>query len=582
MSLRKAVTRSAKRNLESQVATQSTTQAAAQEAPQSTEIPTNIPSPTETNDVEEQDLLSGLTLTKNKKYIKIDENLLSRLNPEPIVITKANPFENFPEFLNAVKQATPLTVDFLNDCSTAFHQNPMAVKMAEMIGNFPIDWLALKRSAMREDNWDYSIKLSVEPKVTNQQRTGRCWQFASLNCLRYPLMKKLNVNRRFSFSPGYLFFYDKVERSDLFLEYIWSLRDRDLQDRIVRHLTAPGNHFIHDGGDFEYFNNLVKKYGLVPENIYSEDYNSMVSDSMNETLIIVLNHMALEIMRNKERTREEFLEKKKNYMKTIYDLVTRFLGEPPKPTDTFTWTYKDEAGETHKIKNMTPEKFYRTLIADDDQKIVIINDPRHPETYYMPSFVEYGLNTSDGIPKNFVNLPIDVFKKAVYENLKHDKPVWMGACMGKGLDMETNTSDPDRFDYESVLGTKTEFSKTDMLDMLTAVPNHAMLFNGVDVDEDENGNVTKYYKWRVENSWGAGDEENEPDKGYHRMMDSFFDKYVYEAVVSLKYFEPEVANKIMENMRAGKTYTYSSYDALGNVAQCKHCNGTKISRPKRF
>ena len=532
--------------------------------------------------VVEEEILEGLTLSKNGKHVIVDEKLLARLLPPQPEQIQRNPFEECPMFMETVRNGTPLTLDFLDNCSEYRKMNPHSVSMGEMIGVLPLDWLALKNSTIVVDNWDYSVKIAGNPKTTDQANSGRCWKFAYLNCLRYSLMKKLNVEHKFEFSESYLFFYDKIERANLFLEYMWTFRDRDLQDREVRMFTNPGGHMLSDGGCYNYVTSLVEKYGLLPKNVYSESLNSQVTGYMNDILIRVLNHMALEIFNSKDEWDREYFEcKKEDYMRTIYDLVVKFLGEPPKPNDKFTWTYKDEHGELHTVPNLTAEKFYRVIVPHDtDTKMVIINDPRHPETYYMPSYSEYSTNMIGGQPGIRINLPMDEFKKVVCESLKNDSPVWMACDMGKCFDPEANTSDTNRFDYNSVLGINVEHDKADMLDMLTSTPCHAMLFNGVDTIEDKEGIVTGYKKWRVENSWGQvdGDNENSPDHGFHRMSDSYVDKYVYEAVVDLIYFDPNFSEKIMEKMKEGASYTYNAFDAFGVVASrknCKHCNENK-------
>jgi len=515
-------------------------------------------------------ILEGLTFSRDGKHVKVDENLLRRLKAPSdveIEVVRKNPFEECPIFLETMKSGSPLSMDFLEECSNLFRNNRESVKMAEMIGNIPLDWLALKNSAMLEDNWDYNTKIPGNPKVTDQARSGLCWLFSYLSTYRYPLMAKLHVEHKFEFSESYLFFYDKIERANLFLEYIWNFRYRDLQDREVKMFTSPGCHILTDGGNINYAISLAKKYGLVPKNVYGCNFNCNITDYMNETLIKVLNHMALDIFYNKDRWNRELFEvKKAAYNKTIYDLVVKFLGEPPKPKDKFTWTYKDEAGETHSMKNLTPEKFYRIVIGQEDEnKMVIINDPRHPETYFSPSYSEYSINMIGGQPATYFNLPMEEFKKVVCESLKNDTAVWFACDMGKMLDSISNTSDTNRFDYDTILGINTDFDKARELDGCTSYANHAMLFNGVDTIEDKDGNVIGYNKFRVENSWGnpLSDEET-PDHGFHRMFNSYVDKYVYMAVVDVKYFEEEAMQKILENTKSGNSFTYKSTDAFSS------------------
>ena len=60
---------------------------------------------------------------------------------------------------------------------------------------------------------DFSIELK-QGSITNQERSGRCWMFASLNTLRYELMHRWNLED-FEFSETYLFFWDAMESRTL-------------------------------------------------------------------------------------------------------------------------------------------------------------------------------------------------------------------------------------------------------------------------------------------------------------------------------------------------------------------------------
>lgn len=521
-------------------------------------------------------MLKGLSIERGK-YVKIDDKLLKRLKPVEEHRPKPSPFEKCEDFSSVMKEGSKITLGCIEKFSKNFNSDPVSVKMAEIIGNWPVELIALKRSVAKTDNWDYNVKVTGTPKVCNQLSSGRCWKFAALNVLRYDLMKKLSIDHRFEFSQSYLFFYDKIERANLFLEYMWRLRNKDLCDPKVRFFTTPETHFMSDGGDYQYFTNLVNKYGLVPKNIYNDSLNCESTGFMNDTLIEVLNHMALEIFRKNQWSRSDFDYEKEEYMRIIHNLVVKFMGEPPKPNDSFVWSYKDDQGDTHFIKDLTPEKFYRIVVPHESTKITIIHDPRHPETQYISSWLEHGLAMQGGLPTSMINLPLDTFKSIVCESLKNDEPVWFASDVSKEFDYESNTFDTERFDFDGLLGVDMKYSKADMLDVLTSMPSHAMVFNGVDTIDDVDGRTVSYKKWRIENSWGKNsiDPDDEPDNGFCRMSDAYFDKYVYTAVVDLRYFKPEDMKKIMKNSKKGRSYIYKSTDAFGTVASCKHCMSKK-------
>lgn len=66
--------------------------------------------------------------------------------------------------------------------------------------------------------------------------------FAALNCIRIPFMKSLNIEE-FEFSQGYLFFWDKIERSNYFLNNIieTSKRNEPVDSRLVGFLLNVSN-----------------------------------------------------------------------------------------------------------------------------------------------------------------------------------------------------------------------------------------------------------------------------------------------------------------------------------------------------
>lgn len=79
-----------------------------------------------------------------------------------------------------------------------------------------------KMAVNMEQSADVDTYFSIDIKntgVTNQESSGRCWLFTGTNVLRHKAMKKLGITG-FMFSHNYLFFYDQLEKSNLFLQGI--------------------------------------------------------------------------------------------------------------------------------------------------------------------------------------------------------------------------------------------------------------------------------------------------------------------------------------------------------------------------
>ena len=72
-------------------------------------------------------------------------------------------------------------------------------------------------------------------------------------------MKKHNL-KEFELSQAYLFFWDKLEKANYFLEQIMDTMSEELDGRLIQELLAAP---VNDGGQWDMVANLVAKYGLV-------------------------------------------------------------------------------------------------------------------------------------------------------------------------------------------------------------------------------------------------------------------------------------------------------------------------------
>lgn len=118
---------------------------------------------------------------------------------------------------------------------------------------------AIRREAVEQDVHEYSISLE-QGEICNQKQSGRCWMFAALNTLRYQVMKKYNL-KTFELSQAYLFFWDKLEKSNYFLESILDTLDEPANGRLVSYLlTAP----VNDGGQWDMLCNLIESTAWCP------------------------------------------------------------------------------------------------------------------------------------------------------------------------------------------------------------------------------------------------------------------------------------------------------------------------------
>ncbi len=129
--------------------------------------------------------------------------------------------------------------------------------------------LSINRGKFGKVDTYFSNRVESEG-ITNQKSTGRCWLFTGLNVMRAKVIENNNM-KSFNFSHNYNFFFDQLEKSNLFLEGIIKTADKPMDDRNVEWLFKNA---IGDGGQWTGVVDIIQKYGVVPAEVFPESYNS--------------------------------------------------------------------------------------------------------------------------------------------------------------------------------------------------------------------------------------------------------------------------------------------------------------------
>ena len=402
-------------------------------------------------------------------------------------------------------------------------------------------------------NWDnfskinhiYSNTISKELPVTNQKASGRCWGFAGLNLLRLGIVKKYNLTN-FEFSQNYFMFWDKLEKSNYFLESILRTLESESDSRIMMHLLKDP---VQDGGQWDMFVNLIEKYGVVPQSVMPETNHSSKSGMMNYLLTHKLREFASILRKSKNINIKELRERKEGMISEIYSLLCMFLGNPPV---IFDWSIKDKDNKFKRFVNINPLIFYKKFTQIElKDKVCLIHAPMTNKKMNELYTVEFLGNVIGGKIIKYANVEIKELKKATINSLKNDEAVWFGCDVGKMFNRDLGIMDMKLYDYENLFNTSFEMNKSTRLEYGDSMMTHAMLFTGVDIKQN------KPQKWRVENSWG----NKNGDKGYYLMSDDWFDEYNYEVVVDKKY----LTNKILSIFDL-KPKKLNPWDPMGALA----------------
>ena len=414
-----------------------------------------------------------------------------------------------------------ITMDAINQFNQEFCQDPKNMLAMNAVTKNSITDVAMSRNAFVNAQHTFSHLVPLEGKATSQKSSGRCWIFAALNVMRLPLMAKHNLEE-FEFSQSYMFFWDKFEKSNYFLESIIDTKEKPVDDRTIMWLFQTA---ISDGGQWDMFVNLINKYGVVPKDAMPESYASSNSGLMNRMILHKLREYAKQLrdLNQSGRQVSELRKLKNNQMQEIYRILCIFLGEPPKKFD---WQFRDKDKKFFDFQDVTPKEFMEKHVPFNiNDKVCLVNAPTKDKPLNNVLTVKYLGNIVEGFPTRYLNVDIDVIKQAAAASIKDGEAVWFGCDVGKRFHRDIGVMDMDLYDYNLVIGTDTALDKGARLDYGDSAMTHAMVFTGVDIQNDQ------IEKWRVENSWG----DKVGSKGYFIMTDKWFDEFNYEVVVDKKY-----------------------------------------------
>ena len=379
--------------------------------------------------------------------------------------------------------------------------------------------LAKNQENLANFNTEFSHKV-VSHGITDQKRSGRCWLFTGLNVLRAQMMAEYGLDEM-EFSQNYCFFYDQLEKANLFLQGIIDTSDRPMDDKMVEWLFR---HPLSDGGQFTGISDIIGKYGVVPASVMPETYCSNNTSSISDLVGLKLKEFGLQLREKAaDGAKPAELEKDKTQMMTVvYRMLALAYG---RPVEQFEWTIN---GET---KTYTPQSFYKEFLGNDltNNYVMLMNDPSRE--YYKCYEIDYDRHTYDGKNWTYVNLPVDEIKEMAIASIKDSTMMYFSCDVGKFMDSARGVLDPNNFDYASLMGTDFGMDKAERIRTFASGSSHAMTLMAVDLDKDG-----KPRKWMVENSWGASSGY----QGHLIMTDEWFDEYMFRLVVEKKYVPGKV------------------------------------------
>jgi len=433
-------------------------------------------------------------------------------------------------YANAQQGDGGISSDMLQSIKQSYKATASDKAIRNAIGSNDIKKLALNQDNLTGMDTYFSNK--VESKgIADQKKSGRCWLFTGLNVMRAKMIAKYKLGS-FEFSQNYCFFWDQLEKSNLFLQGVIDTYKKPMDDKMVEWLFKNP---LSDGGQFTGISDIVGKYGVVPKEVMPETNSSDNTAQMANLLSLKLREFGLQLREQAANgAKKEVLAKSKTEMLgTIYRMLILNLGVPPTE---FTWTLKDAKGNPVNTKQYTPMSFFKEYVNSDltNNYVMFMNDPTRD--YYKIYEIDFDRHRYDGKNWTYVNLPINEIKEMAINSIKDSTMMYFSCDVGKFLNSDRGLLDINNYDYASLMGTSFGMDKKQRVQSFASGSSHAMTLMAVNLDKDG-----KPDKWMVENSWGATNGY----QGHLIMTDEWFNEYMFRLVVEKKY----VPAKVMELLK---------------------------------
>ena len=259
-----------------------------------------------------------------------------------------------------------------------------------------------------------------------------------------------------------------------------------------------------DDGWWDYVSALIKKYGVVPQEVMPETHSSSNTAQMNRVLRNMLKVEAARLRQLKQEGKSlaELRAEKARSLAEVYRFLVINLGEPPAK---FSWRFEDKDAKLSPVKTYTPQSFWKEWVGEInfDDYVQLANVPG--QDYGKLYVISHSRNIQGTPDVQYLNVNIEVLKTAALKSVLDKQPVWFAADVGKDQDGPHGIMEVGVHDYTSIFGDTGKLTKAQRWSYYDGGPNHAMVLMGVDLQEQQAGQV-------------AGGEQLGQGKGPRRLL----------------------------------------------------------------
>ncbi|MCF0210283.1 MAG: aminopeptidase [Bacteroidales bacterium] len=371
-----------------------------------------------------------------------------------------------------------------------------------------------KKKDKKVEGYEFTlVKENPTTSVKDQHRSGTCWAYSGISLIESEIMK--------------------AGKGEFDLSEAWIYRHAYM-DKAEKYIRFHGAATFAEGGAFQDIPYIIKKYGIVPQEVY-EGLNYGTDKPDFSEVTPALEGYIKPLANSKKLSTA--------WKKGFNALLDAYFGEVPEK-----FTYKGV--------EYTPHSFAASLGLNFDDYIEIGSFTHHP--FYEPFMLEVQDNW---LHANIYNVTLDEMIKIIDRVINEGYTVGWGADVSeKGFSWKNGVAIVPDEDKKDLSGTEkekwekltsaekaaaaysfdgtakekviTQEMRQEGFDNFTTTDDHGMHIVGI--YKDQNGN--KFYK--VKNSWGS-------DSGKY---DGYF--FASEAFVRYKTIDIQVnKNALCDNMK---------------------------------
>lgn len=378
-----------------------------------------------------------------------------------------------------------------------------------------------QNDTVKDESYRFTVvkELKTTP-VEDQQRAGTCWSYSVIAFVESEMLRLGKP---------------EVDLSEMFVvRLVYS-------EKAERYVRMHGKFNFGGGGAVNDVIDMIKKYGMVPEEVYTGlNYGTNV-------------HTHGEIDKILKSYLDAVVENPNRQLSTAWKrgfdaILDEYFGKIP---EKFVYNKKE----------YTPITFAKEIVGINPDEYVFLTSFTHHQPFYKPFILEVEDNWSW---KEFYNLPIDDLIQVFINAVNNGYTIgWAADVSEKGFSHKNGIAIVPEDDINELAGSErlkweklNQDEKNKMLysfekpvpekkisqelrqksfDNYTTTDDHGMLICGLLTDQ----NGTKYFK--VKNSWGT---DNSKFNGYFNASESYVRYKTLSCVVNKNAIPKEILTKM--------------------------------------